>query len=95
MIYVIYICSENKDKAGDKLTGNHIINLKVVITNIEIFIVWRAYLQEENLQIRREKKKRREKHNFLCGGPLYPLSFPSPILPLSQLKSPVNLDSQH
>ena len=33
------MCSESEDKMGDEITGNHIINLKVLITNIEAFIV--------------------------------------------------------
>ena len=55
------MCSESEDKARDILTGNHIINIKIHTTNIDIFLVLGSYEQEEELYIRREEVKDKRK----------------------------------
>ena len=54
------MCSESEDKARDILTGNHIINIKIHTTNIDIFLVLGSYEKEEALYIRREELKDKE-----------------------------------
>ena len=51
------MCSENKEKAGDDVTSNNIINLKSYITNMDKFLVCRSCEQEEDLKIIREDEK--------------------------------------
>ena len=53
--------SDQKEKEGDVLNGNRIINLKNLITNIDIFLVWKECAQEKELQIKLEEERDVEK----------------------------------
>ena len=46
--------SEQEEKEGDVPNGNHIINLKNLITNIDKFLVCKECAQERELQIKLE-----------------------------------------
>ena len=48
-------------KKGDILNGNHIINLKNLITNIDIFLLCKECAQERELQIKLEEERYVEK----------------------------------
>ena len=47
--------SDQKEKEGDFLNGNRIINLKTLITNIDAFLVCKECAQERDLQIKLEE----------------------------------------
>ena len=49
--------SDQEEKEGDVLNGNHIINQKGFITNIDIFLVCRDCAQERELQIKLEEEQ--------------------------------------
>ena len=53
--------SDQEEKEGDVLNGNRIINLKSLITNIDIFLVGRECAQEKELQIKLEEERDVEK----------------------------------
>ena len=48
--------SDQEEKEGDVLNGNHIINLKNLITNIDTFLVCKECAQERELQIKLEEE---------------------------------------
>ena len=50
------VSSDQEEKEGDVLNGNHIINLKNLITNIDIFLVCKGCAQERELQINLEEE---------------------------------------
>ena len=62
-----YMCSESEDKSVDELTGNHIINIKSYLKNIEIFLVCSSCSQGVILQIR---SKIQGNNNLLVVVPL-------------------------
>ena len=39
MVIIIFLCSENKDRDGDDLTSNHIVNIKGYATSRENYSV--------------------------------------------------------
>ena len=47
--------SDQEEKEGDLLNGNHIINLKNLITNMNKFLVCKEYAQERDLHIKLEE----------------------------------------
>ena len=49
--------SDQKEKEGDVLNGNHIINQKDFITNIENVLVCKEFAQERELQIKLEEER--------------------------------------
>ena len=48
--------SDQEEKEGDVLNGNHIINLKNFITNMDKFLVCKECAQESELQIKLEEE---------------------------------------
>ena len=55
--------SDQEEKEGDAPNGNCIINLKNLITNIDIVLVWKECAQERYLQIKLEEE--RDQKNFV------------------------------
>ena len=55
--------SGQEEKEGDAPNGNHIINLKNLITKIDIFLVCKQWAQDRELQIKSEEKI--EVENFI------------------------------
>ena len=55
--------SDKKEKEGDLLNSNRIINLKNLITNIDIFLLCKECAQERELQIKLEEE--RDVENFI------------------------------
>ena len=53
--------SDQEEKEGDVLNGNHIINLKNLITNIDKLLVCKGCAQERELQIKLEEERDVEK----------------------------------
>ena len=53
--------SDEEEKEGDVLNGNHIINLNNLITNIDFFGVCKECAQERELQIKLEQERDVEK----------------------------------
>ena len=53
--------SYQEEKEGDVLNDNRIINLKNLITNIDIFLVCKECAQERELQIKLEQERYVEK----------------------------------
>ena len=47
--------SDQEEKEGDVLNGNHIINLNNLITNINTFLVCKECAQERELHIKLEE----------------------------------------
>ena len=67
--------SEQKEKEGNLLNGNRIINLKNLITNIDIFLVCKECAQERELQIKLEEE--RDVENFIdCVEAYFQLTSP-------------------
>ena len=56
------INSDQEEKEGDVLNGNHIINLKNLISNIDTFLVCKECAQERELEIKLEEE--RDVENF-------------------------------
>ena len=54
------IISDNKEKGGDNLSGNHLINLNILTTDIEILLVFRQCVQEKALQMKSEEERDQE-----------------------------------
>ena len=48
--------SDQEEKEGDVLNGNRIINLKNLITNMDIFLVCKECAQEREIQIKLEEE---------------------------------------
>ena len=63
------INSDEEEKEGDVLNGNHIINLKNLISNIDIFLVCKECAQERELQIKVEEE--RDVENFIDYAEAY------------------------
>ena len=55
------INSDQEEKEGDVLNGNCIINLKNLITNIDVFLVCKECAKERELQIKLEQERDIEK----------------------------------
>ena len=55
--------SDQEEKEGNILNGNHIINLNNLITNIDKFLVCKECAQERELQIKLEEERYAE--NFI------------------------------
>ena len=53
--------SDQEEKEGDLLNGNHIINLNHLITNIDKFVLCKECAQERELQIKLDEKRDVEK----------------------------------
>ena len=49
--------SDQEEKEGNLLNGNHIINLKNLITNIDQILVCKECAQERELQIKLEEER--------------------------------------
>ena len=57
------VSSDQEEKEGDVVNGNHIINLKNLIINIDKSLVWKVCAQEREQQIKLEEE--REVENFI------------------------------
>ena len=44
--------SDNKEKEVDKISGNRLINLKILTTNVNIFLECQQYAQEKYFQLK-------------------------------------------
>ena len=55
--------SDQEEKEGDVLNGNNILNLKNLISNIDIFLVCKECAQEREIQIKLEEE--RDVENFI------------------------------
>ena len=51
------ISPDNGEKVGDNLSGNRLINLKILTTNIEKFIACQTCAQEKAIQIKPEEER--------------------------------------
>ena len=61
--YDLSVNSDQEEKEGDVLNGNHIINLNNLITNIENIFVCKECAQERYLEIKLEEE--RDVENFI------------------------------
>ena len=57
------ICLDNEDKEGDNLSGNHLINVQILTTNVEKVLVFRKCSYEKALQMKLEEEIYQE--NFI------------------------------
>ena len=48
-------CLDHEDKEGDNLIGNPFINLKILTTNLEKYLVCQQYEHEKDIQIKLEE----------------------------------------
>ena len=53
--------SYNKEKERDNLSGNRLINLKILTTNIDNFLLCQQYAQEKAVLMKLEEERDQEK----------------------------------
>ena len=53
-------CLDNKQKQGDNLSSNRLINLKILTNNIDNFLVFRQCEQEKAPQMKLEEERFQE-----------------------------------
>ena len=61
--------SDQEEKEGDVLNSNCIMNLKILITNMDKFLVCKEFAQERELQIKLEEE--RDVENFIDYAEAY------------------------
>ena len=61
--------SYNKEKEGDNLSSNRLINVKILTTNVDEYLVYRKCAQEKAVQMKLEEEKDWE--NFISYAEAY------------------------